>query len=422
MKTTLQFVCTECGYQTKKWQGRCTSCAAWNSLVEQVTTMDTIPLNNGISVEAVALRDIDTSADSTQPVFNLRLAEAECVIGKALLPGSLILIGGEPGIGKSTLVLQFAQYLGSQQKMLYITGEESLSQLRLRAERLLVVDKVDCLMLADVDIIVDYLNRLPKGNLDVVVIDSLHTLYSARSAGGIGGVAQIKYAVDLLRRIAKEKNILLLIIGHITKEGDIAGPKTLEHMVDAVFYLEGERDNHIRFLRSVKNRYDAVNTMGVLEMTERGFIDVSDPSSLFWTKGALDIGSALGMVKQGKRVFVCEVQALVVPTDFGYPRRTAVGIDLNRLHLVLAVLQRHYKLKFNNLDVYVKLKGGLSISDPNLDAALAKALISAYQKQVTSEQEIYVGEIELNGKIALHDKAYRAEAKKRGLAINTQLV
>ncbi len=422
MKTTLQFVCTECGYQTKKWQGRCTSCAAWNSLVEQVTTMDTIPLNNGISVEAVALRDIDTSADSTQPVFNLRLAEAECVIGKALLPGSLILIGGEPGIGKSTLVLQFAQYLGSQQKMLYITGEESLSQLRLRAERLLVVDKVDCLMLADVDIIVDYLNRLPKGNLDVVVIDSLHTLYSARSAGGIGGVAQIKYAVDLLRRIAKEKNILLLIIGHITKEGDIAGPKTLEHMVDAVFYLEGERDNHIRFLRSVKNRYDAVNTMGVLEMTERGFIDVSDPSSLFWTKGALDIGSALGMVKQGKRVFVCEVQALVVPTDFGYPRRTAVGIDLNRLHLVLAVLQRHYKLKFNNLDVYVKLKGGLSISDPNLDAALAKALISAYQKQVASEQEIYVGEIELNGKIALHDKAYRAEAKKRGLAINTQLV
>lgn len=421
MKTTLQYVCTECGYQTKKWQGRCTACGAWNSLVEELSSLDTNSFGTTMSVEPINLADIDTSTLSKDPVLQVPLKEVECVLGKSFLPGSLVLIGGEPGIGKSTLVLQFAKYLQEKQKMLYISGEESLAQLRLRAERLGVTAQVECLMLADVDIISDYLNRQAKDSLDVVVIDSLHTLYSARSGGGIGGVAQIKYAVDLLRRIAKEKNILLLIIGHITKEGDIAGPKTLEHMVDAVFYLEGERDQSIRFLRSVKNRYDTVNTMGVIEMTEAGFVDVSDPSSLFWSKGALDIGSALGMVKQGRRVFVCEVQALVVPTDFGYPRRTVVGVELNRLHFVLAVLQRHFNLKFSNLDVYVKLKGGLSISDPHLDAALAQALISAYKKQVLSEQEAHVGEIELNGKIALHDKAYREEAKKRGLRITDRL-
>jgi DNA repair protein RadA/Sms len=302
--------------------------------------------------------------------------------------------------------------------MLYISGEESLAQLRIRAERLAVHSSVDCLMLADIDLVTNYLNRKSKGDLTVVVIDSLHTLYSSKTSGIVGGVSQIKYAVDLLRRVAKEKDILLIIIGHITKEGDIAGPKTLEHMVDAVFYLEGERDNSVRFLRSVKNRYDAVNTLGVIEMKADGFVDVSDPSGLFWTKGNLEVGSALGMVKQGKRVFVCEVQALVVPTDFGYPRRTSVGIDLNRVHLVLAVLQRHLNLKFNTQDVYIKLKGGLAVSDPNLDAALAMALVSAFKKQVLSEQQVYVGEIELNGKFVLHDQAYREEAKKRGLLLD----
>ena len=174
-------------------------------------------------------------------------------------------------------------------------------------------------------------------------------------------------------------------------------------------------------MRSVKNRYDAVNTLGVLEMTAQGFQDMSDPSSLFWTKGKLEIGSALGMVKQGRRVFICEVQALVVPTDFGYPRRTSVGVDLNRLHLVLAVLQRHFGLKFNTQDVYIKLKGGMSVLDPNLDAALAMALISAYQKVVVSEKKVYVGEVELNGKFLLQDAAYREEAKKRGLVLSERV-
>ncbi|MBI4836760.1 MAG: DNA repair protein RadA [Candidatus Abawacabacteria bacterium] len=419
MKTNLAFVCTECNYQTKKWQGRCSGCGAWNSLVETMSTFESPTFDQSIVVEPVSLLSIDLSEQQLQPVVHIPLQEVECVIGKALLPGSLVLMGGEPGIGKSTLVLQFALYLGANQKMLYISGEESLGQLRLRAERLGITQQIDCLMLADVDLIADYLQRINKGDMSIVVIDSLHTLYSSRRTGGLGGIAQIKYAIDVLRRIAKEKNILLLIIGHITKEGDIAGPKTLEHMVDAVFYLEGERDTTIRFLRSVKNRYDAVNTLGVIEMTERGFKDVKDPGSIFWSKGELDIGSSLGMVKQGKRVFVCEVQALVVATDFGYPRRTSLGIDLNRLHLILAVLQRHLNLKFNTQDVYVKLKGGLAVSDPHLDAALAMALVSAYKKEALPSQQVFVGEIELNGKIVLHDKAFPDEAKKRALNLAT---
>lgn len=417
MKTHVVFSCTDCDYQTKKWQGRCAGCGAWNSLVEKMSTFEPTTFENTVSIEPVALMSVDISEVYLQPILQLPLREVADVMGKALLPGSLVLIGGEPGIGKSTLVLQFARYLKPKQKMLYISGEESLAQLRLRAERLAVLGQVDCLMLADVDIIVDYLQKSSVGELSMVVIDSLHTLYSSRSSGSLGGVAQIKYAIDALRRIAKEKNILLLIIGHITKEGDIAGPKTLEHMVDAVFYLEGERDHTVRFLRSVKNRYDAVNALGVIEMTEKGFQDMVDPSSLFWNNMPLDIGSALGMVKQGKRVFVCEVQALVVPSDFGYPRRTSLGIDLNRLHLVLAVLQRHLNLKFNTQDVYVKLKGGLAVMDPHLDAALAMALISAYQKQTLSYEEVHVGEVELNGKVMLKDSAYKEEAKKRGLKI-----
>lgn len=417
MKTHVAFVCTECDYQTKKWQGRCAGCGAWNSLVEKVSTFDAAVFESTVSIEPVALMSVPVSEMQLDPVMKVPLQEVADVMGKALLPGSLVLIGGEPGIGKSTLVLQFARYLGPKQKMLYISGEESLAQLRLRAERLGVLGQVDCLMIADVDMIADYLQKANASELSMVVIDSLHTLYSGRSTGSLGGVAQIKYAIDALRRIAKEKNILLLIIGHITKEGDIAGPKTLEHMVDAVFYLEGERDHTVRFLRSVKNRFDAVNALGVIEMTEKGFQDMVDPSSLFWNNTALDVGSALGMVKQGKRVFVCEVQALVVPSDFGYPRRTSLGIDLNRLHLVLAVLQRHLNLKFNTQDVYVKLKGGLAVMDPHLDAALAMALVSAYQKQVLSHQEVHVGEVELNGRVMLKDAAYKDEAKKRGLKI-----
>ncbi|MBP7057379.1 DNA repair protein RadA [Candidatus Gracilibacteria bacterium] len=411
MKTSALFVCTECGFETKKWQGKCNNCQQWHTLVESVSTTHR-NLTTTLSLEPVALSDVSISEEEMRPLFALPLAEVQCVMGKALSPASFVLLGGEPGIGKSTLALQIAKYLLPNQTFLYVSGEESMGQLKLRAERLGVVDRVKGMMLADIDLIVEHIRKQPY---DVLVIDSLHTLYSSTTSGTVGSVSQIKYSVDLLRRIAKEQKILLIGIAHITKEGDIAGPKMLEHMVDAVFYLEGERDHTVRFLRAVKNRYDAVNTLGVVEMTEHGFVDMKDPNSLFWSQGELDVGSSLGMIKQGKRIFVTEVQALVVPTDFGYPRRTALGIDINRLHTLLAVLEKQTGAKFHKFDVYIKLKGGITAEDPVLDAAICSALLASYFKKVVPSQSIALGEVELNGKIVLRDPDYRAEIKKRSL-------
>jgi len=414
MKTNVMFSCTECGFETKKWQGRCSECGNWNSLVEKISSFKKQSASSVQIIEPVALVDIDVSVIAQKPILEIPLQEVAGVMRKALLPGGLLLLGGEPGIGKSTLVLQFASYLQAKQKMLYISGEETLAQLRIRAERLAASQELRCLMLADIDMIADYLHN-EKELPHIIVIDSLHVLYSTRSAGNVGSVSQVKYAVDILRRIAKEKNILIITIGHVTKDGDIAGPKMLEHMVDAVFYLEGERDGNIRFLRAVKNRFDAVNTLGVLEMTESGFKDAANPDLIFWQQEKPEIGTALGMIRQGKRIFVTEVQALVVPTDFGYPRRTSLGYDLNRLHTVLAVLQRQLDLPFNKHDVYIKLKAGLQTDDTTLDTAVALALISSHQRKVVNEHLIAVGEITLNGHISKVSDDYSREAKKRGL-------
>ncbi len=411
MKTTVLFVCAECGYETKKWLGRCSSCGLWNTLTEQITTEKKSTVAH-TAIHPQDLVDVSEKEGEGKKLFTVPLQEVDCVMGKALAQSSFVLLGGEPGIGKSTLALQLAKYVPATLSFLYITGEESLGQLRGRAERLGVKERVKGIMLADIDLIAEHLR---EQYYDVVVVDSLHTLYSTNMPGTVGSVSQIKYAVDLLRRIAKERQILLIGIAHITKEGDIAGPKMLEHMVDAVFYLEGERDHHVRFLRAVKNRYDAVNTLGVLDMQEGGFVDILDPGNLFWTPGPLDVGSSLGMIKQGKRIFVTEVQALVIPSDFGYPRRTALGVDVNRLHTILAVLQKHVQAKFNKYDVYIKLKGGLSADDPILDSAIAAALLSSYAQKPMPAQTIVLGEIELSGRILLRDPEYAKEARKRGL-------
>ena len=403
-KKKVMFECMACGYESPKWLGKCPNCGAWNQMEEQLLApgkkagssrslqfKEDQPLGR-----AYPLAEIETRVEdrmSTQ--FN----ELDRVLGGGLVAGSLVLIGGDPGIGKSTLLLQVSIQLVSQgQKVLYVSGEESLSQIKLRADRLKVQEK-DLYLMAETDLdqIVAETSRVQP---DVVMVDSIQTMHSPDHNGVSGSVGQVRQATASLMRLAKDNQMAIFIVGHVTKEGSIAGPRLLEHMVDTVLYLEGEKYNRFRILRAVKNRFGSTHEMGVFEMLDTGLEEVLNPSQLFLEERIPgSVGSTVVASLEGSRTILAEVQSLMTPTVFGNAKRTASGIDYQRVSLLLAVMEKHCGLLVQNQDAFFKTTGGVKLDEPAIDLALAISIASSYWDQPTQVDDCFVGEIGLTGEV-----------------------
>ena len=404
-RATTQHVCQACGAVHPRWAGRCDACGEWNSIAEEATP-DSAPVGGKARATKRAGRNIDfVGLDGKKqplPRHKTGIGEFDRVAGGGLVPGSALLIGGDPGIGKSTLLLQAVAGLtraGANARCAYISGEESVDQVRIRAERLAVTKSpVDLAAATNVRDIIASLDD--KDAPDVVVIDSIQTMYLDALESAPGTVSQVRASAQELIRLAKRRGITLLLVGHVTKEGTIAGPRVLEHMVDTVMYFEGERGHQFRILRAVKNRFGPTDEIGVFEMTERGLEEVANPSALFLADRADDIsGAAVFAGIEGSRPMLVEIQALVAPSPLGTPRRNIVGWDGGRLSMVLAVLESRAGMNFAGKDVYLNVAGGLRISEPGADLAVAAALTSALSGLPLPSETVVFGEIGLSGEV-----------------------
>lgn len=422
------FACQECGHEAPKWQGRCPGCGAWNSLVEAVkavagaaataATSRRVPPTSGEArssdAEPIALVDVETD---DAPRITSSLGEFDRVLGGGIVPGALTLIGGDPGIGKSTLLLQVAARVAASGagSVLYVSGEESARQVRLRASRLDALSR-SLLVLAEtnVEAVARAIARVTPA---VVVIDSIQTTWTESLSSSPGNVAQLREVTLRLMQVAKATDVPIFLIGHVTKEGNVAGPRALEHMVDAVVYLEGERYHSYRLLRAVKNRFGSTNEVGVFEMTEVGLVEVTNPSAAFLSGRVIrQPGSVVAAPVEGSRSLLVDVQALTVPAGIGIARRTTIGADLNRLQLLIAVLTRRIGLPVAAHDVYVNVAGGMKITDPGADLALATAIASSFQDKSIDERTLVIGEVGLQGETRPAAQVERrlAEASRLG--------
>lgn len=404
LKSTKQYTCSTCGATTSRWTGKCDSCGSWNTLEE--TFLSPTGPKNTTSKGGQVLQLVDLKG-SPEVVFRLKsnIQELDRTCGGGLVPGSVILVGGDPGIGKSTLLLQTVSKLsqgvnkkGNPTTCFYISGEESIDQVRLRAQRLsLSESSVKLISGTNLRDIIATLENTQ--NPDVLVIDSIQTMYTDILDSSPGTVGQVRAVANELIRIAKTKNIILFLVGHVTKEGTLAGPRVLEHMVDTVLYFEGDRGHHFRILRSVKNRFGATDEIGVFEMTSQGLQEVSNPSALFLAERQGNIsGSCVFAGLEGSRPILVEIQALIAPSS-SLPRRTVVGGDTSRLVLILAVLEARFGISLSNKDIFLNIAGGLKIAEPACDLAIVLALLSAYyQKPIPAEMVVF-GEIGLSGEI-----------------------
>ena len=394
------YICSECGYKSAKWLGKCPTCGAWNTLEEEteapaavnVTRTNAIGISDNHAVTFSELEIPDYMRDTTG------LCELDRVLGGGLVTGSVVLLSGEPGIGKSTLLMQISDALGESRRVLYVSGEESGGQLKMRAKRLGVGGKsLYILTETNIDRILDEAKKIKP---DTIIVDSIQTIYSERSASTAGSVTQVKECALSFIAKAKSEGISVLLVGHVNKEGGIAGPKVLEHMVDAVLYFEGERQQSYRIIRAIKNRYGSTNEIGVFEMTDTGLIEVPNPSEMLLAGRPKNTsGNCAVCTLEGTRPLIAEIQALVTPTPFPAPRRTANGIEYNRMCLILAVLEKRLGLKFFNSDVYMNVIGGLRLDEPASDAAIALALISSLTDRVIPDDLVAVGELGLSGEI-----------------------
>ncbi|MFE1246185.1 DNA repair protein RadA [Fictibacillus sp. NPDC058756] len=395
------FMCQDCGYESPKWMGKCPGCQAWNTMVEETIRPEknVRGLSSGDSNLKQKPQSIVEVKSEQEPRIPTNYQEFNRVLGGGIVPGSLVLVGGDPGIGKSTLLLQTSAQLAQKgERVLYISGEESVKQTKLRADRLEISAK-DLFVLAETD-----LELIEQAMADimpsVMIIDSIQTVYRSEVTSAPGSVSQVRECTSHLMRMAKTKGIAIFIVGHVTKEGAIAGPRLLEHMVDAVLYFEGERHHTFRILRAVKNRFGSTNEIGVFEMKEEGLEEVLNPSEIFLeerSKGAA--GSTVVASLEGTRPMLVELQALISPTSFGNPRRMATGIDHNRVSLLMAVLEKRVGLLLQNQDAYLNVAGGVRLDEPAIDLAVAISIASSFRDAPTKPTDVMIGEIGLTGEV-----------------------
>jgi DNA repair protein RadA/Sms len=401
-KDTL-FFCQSCGHEASKWQGQCPGCKEWNSLVEEkvVKSNRGMTTKSGLTalVNASQATPLAEVAFTDEARLRTEIEELDRVLGGGIVKGSLILVGGDPGIGKSTLLLQVCRQLTEKVKeILYISGEESLQQIKLRADRIgQFADSLKILGETNLAVIEGLIRKNPP---EVVVIDSIQTMYCEDIASAPGSVSQVRESTALLLQLAKGLGVTIFLVGHVTKEGTVAGPRVLEHMVDTVLYFEGERHAAYRILRGVKNRFGSTNEIGVFEMRSNGLIEVPNPSEYMLSGKPTDAsGSVVTCLIEGSRPLLLEIQALVSQSNFGLPRRQATGCDLNRVNLLMAVLEKRLGLQMASCDAYVNLAGGLKITEPALDLGVVMALASSFKNRVVDERLLVFGEIGLSGEV-----------------------
>lgn len=408
------FFCQNCGHEESKWLGQCPACKEWNTFVEEkVTSVKAGTVRDKKEAQIVALSSVETDEDER---IMTEMAELDRVLGGGIVPGSLVLVGGDPGIGKSTLLLQVCQRLAAMnKKILYISGEESLKQIKLRANRMGDFSHTLFLLCeTNLDMI---RNVIEQQTPDMVVIDSIQTMYNEEVGSAPGSVSQVRESTNILMQLAKGLGISIFIVGHVTKEGTVAGPRVLEHMVDTVLYFEGDRHASYRILRAVKNRFGSTNEIGVFEMQKRGLVEVENPSE-FMLSGRPEhaSGSVVACAMEGTRPMLMEIQALVCKSSFGMPRRTAAGLDYNRVNLLMAVLEKRAGLPLSSYDAYVNIAGGIRMNEPAADLGIVMAIASSYKNKPVSEDAIVFGEVGLSGEVrAVTMPEQRvAEAKKLG--------
>lgn len=423
-KQTTVFFCQECGYESSKWLGQCPGCKQWNTFVEE--SVKTSPASGKGGGRAsfssalnqnkpVKLREIQSGDEER---FTTHMEEMDRVLGGGIVKGSLVLVGGDPGIGKSTLLLQVCGFLaGDGRKVLYISGEESLQQIGLRAERLGdFSDNLSLFCETDLDAVEETVRRERP---DVVVIDSIQTMYCEQVSSAPGSVSQVRETCGRLLQLAKGLNISIFLVGHVTKEGTVAGPRVLEHMVDTVLYFEGDRYASYRILRSVKNRFGSTNEIGVFEMRQDGLAEVKNPSEFMLAgRPAGASGSVVVCSSQGTRPVMLEIQALVCRTNFGFPKRQATGTDFNRINLLMAVLEKRLQMQIGDCDAYVNVAGGIKVQEPAMDLGIVLAIASSFKNRAIPEDVVVFGEVGLSGEVRAVSMAPARvqEAKKLGFS------
>ena len=399
MKAKTVFYCTDCGNETPRWAGRCPACGSWNTLVEQPAEPKSKSVRTSASTAPARTPRQLSALDSGEELrFTTGLGELDRVLGGGAVVGSLVLIGGAPGIGKSTLLLQICSELCSVGKVLYVTGEESERQVKMRAQRLGVT--ADGLYVLAETNIADILSAVETSEPSILIVDSIQTLYSADLNSGPGSVAQVKECTNQLMKIAKSMGVTVFLVGHINKEGAIAGPKVLEHMVDCVLYFEGERALNYRILRAAKNRFGSTNEIGMFEMRDSGLSEVENPSTmLLMGRPENTPGTCVTCVMEGTRPILAEVQALVTPSSFNVPRRNSTGVDYNRAMMLLAVLEKRGGMRVGGCDAYINVIGGLELNEPSADLAVILAIASSYRDKPIFDDAVAFGEVGLTGEL-----------------------
>ena len=399
-RSRISYICSQCGYESSKWNGKCPSCGSWNTFEEET---EKPPLPGRSSAHSITdlsdsiqeLNSIDLDSDVR---YDTGVGELNRVLGGGLVKGSLVLLGGEPGIGKSTILLQICQYLGAEHSVLYVSGEESARQISLRAKRLDVdTENLYILTATDAEAVAETIRSCQP---DIAIIDSIQTVSISGISSGPGSITQVRECTNLFMHTAKEQEIPIIIVGHVNKDGAIAGPKVMEHIVDAVLYFEGERHQSFRILRAAKNRFGSTNEIGVFEMADKGLREVENPSQMLLSGRPRNVsGTCVACIMEGSRPILAEVQALAAKTNYSAPRRMATGFDFNRLSIIIAVLEKRLGIFLGSLDVYLNIVGGFSLDEPAGDLPVALALYSAVMDRQIDEGVIAFGEIGLGGEI-----------------------